>query len=458
MTDESTLGRRSRPTLRAPRACLRVVHSPDAAAVGRTLDLDAAHTLGRQGPSGFADARMSREHARLSPRRGLAPAELEDLESNNGTWVNGTTVTRTPLRPNDVVAIGETLLVVDQESYDDRLPVADERAAGPAPQLEGLLGASYVAERLRRSLLTVAASRGPVLLFGETGTGKEVAARALHERGGRAGPWVALNCAAIPTEVAEAELFGHKKGAFTGALADRVGAFASAHGGTLFLDEVAELSPAMQAKLLRALELSEIVPVGSSTAEPVDVRVVAATLHAPESGKLRADLHARLAEWELVLPPLVERRADILLIFDHFSGGVRRTPELSEALLTYSWPQNVRELRNLARRVASLVGAGGMADLSHAPATIRQRMDERFGEGGASLSRDSGAPMARDSAPPRASRPVDPESVGPGRAALDGALRETRGNLTLVAEKFGVHRQQLYRWLSRLGLDADDYR
>ena len=458
MTDESTLGRRSRPTLRAPRACLRVVHSPDAAAVGRTLDLDAAHTLGRQGPSGFADARMSREHARLLPRRGLAPAELEDLESNNGTWVNGTTVTRTPLRPNDVVAIGETLLVVDQESYDDRLPVADERAAGPAPQLEGLLGASYVAERLRRSLLTVAASRGPVLLFGETGTGKEVAARALHERGGRAGPWVALNCAAIPTEVAEAELFGHKKGAFTGALADRVGAFASAHGGTLFLDEVAELSPAMQAKLLRALELSEIVPVGSSTAEPVDVRVVAATLHAPESGKLRADLHARLAEWELVLPPLVERRADILLIFDHFSGGVRRTPELSEALLTYSWPQNVRELRNLARRVASLVGAGGMADLSHAPATIRQRMDERFGEGGASLSRDSGAPMARDSAPPRASRPVDPESVGPGRAALDGALRETRGNLTLVAEKFGVHRQQLYRWLSRLGLDADDYR
>jgi DNA-binding NtrC family response regulator len=458
MTDESTLGRRSRPTLRAPRACLRVVHSPDAAAVGRTLDLDAAHTLGRQGPSGFADARMSREHARLLPRRGLAPAELEDLESNNGTWVNGTTVTRTPLRPNDVVAIGETLLVVDQESYDDRLPVADERAAGPAPQLEGLLGASYVAERLRRSLLTVAASRGPVLLFGETGTGKEVAARALHERGGRAGPWVALNCAAIPTEVAEAELFGHKKGAFTGALADRVGAFASAHGGTLFLDEVAELSPAMQAKLLRALELSEIVPVGSSTAEPVDVRVVAATLHAPESGKLRADLHARLAEWELVLPPLVERRADILLIFDHFSGGVRRTPELSEALLTYSWPQNVRELRNLARRVASLVGAGGMADLSHAPATIRQRMDERFGEGGPSLSRDSGAPMARDSAPPRASRPVDPESVGPGRAALDGALRETRGNLTLVAEKFGVHRQQLYRWLSRLGLDADDYR
>lgn len=458
MTDESTLGRRSRPTLRAPRACLRVVHSPDAAAVGRTFDLDAAHTLGRQGPSGFADARMSREHARLLPRRGLAPAELEDLESNNGTWVNGATVTRTPLRPNDVVAIGETLLVVDQESYDDRLPVADERAAGPAPQLDGLLGASYVAERLRRSLLTVAASRGPVLLFGETGTGKEVAARALHERGGRSGPWVALNCAAIPGEVAEAELFGHKKGAFTGALADRVGAFASAHGGTLFLDEVAELSPAMQAKLLRALELSEIMPVGSSTAEPVDVRVVAATLHAPESGKLRADLHARLAEWELVLPPLVERRADILLIFDHFSGGVRRTPELSEALLTYSWPQNVRELRNLARRVASLVGAGGVADLSHAPAAIRQRMDERFGEGGASLSRDSGAPMARDSAPPRTSRPVDPESVGPGRAALDGALRETRGNLTLVAEKFGVHRQQLYRWLSRLGLDADDYR
>jgi two-component system response regulator AtoC len=213
----------------------------------------------------------------------------------------------------------------------------------------------------------VAPSRSSVLIVGETGTGKELVARALHQDSGRDGLFVAVNCAAIPHDLLESEMFGHQKGAFTGATRDRIGKFELASGGTLFLDEITEMPPALQAKLLRVLQENSVERLGAQRAVPVDLRVVAATNREPqqalEQGRLRSDLYYRLNVVQLDLPPLRERRGDIALLAGHFLAGhskaLGRTPprltaEVLAALDAYAWPGNVRELENLMERIAVL--------------------------------------------------------------------------------------------------------
>src|ERR1700754_3317135 len=223
----------------------------------------------------------------------------------------------------------------------------------------------------------------PVLIDGESGTGKELMAKVIHANGSRADkPYISVNCGAIPDNLLESELFGHRKGAFTGATGDRKGKFESAHTGTIFLDEIGELPLQGQVKLLRVLEAHEIQRVGSDQPIRVDTRVVAATnrnlRQLSEEGKFREDLFYRLSVIHVTLPPLRERRDEIPLLFSYFGDEaagalkrrpVRMTPRLRDFLLTYAYPGNIRELRNILYRVSCL--AGDIADIEHLPVDVR---------------------------------------------------------------------------------------
>jgi len=244
------------------------------------------------------------------------------------------------------------------------------------------IGTSPIAQALRRLVTTIANSNATVLITGESGTGKELLARSLHEQSDRAGSaFVPINCSAIPKELLESELFGHRKGSFTGAVADRIGRFELAHGGTIFLDEIGDMTLDMQVKLLRVLQERLIDPVGATRQVPIDVRVIAAThrdLEAEiQATRFREDLYYRLNVLPVVTPPLRERREDIpeLLRFyaDHYKVGnnssVRFSPEFLDALVNYPWPGNVRELCNLIDRFSTLY-AGQVLDLRAIPSNL----------------------------------------------------------------------------------------
>ncbi|HEX6212931.1 MAG TPA: sigma-54 dependent transcriptional regulator, partial [Methylomirabilota bacterium] len=229
--------------------------------------------------------------------------------------------------------------------------------------LPTLIGQSQEIRDVLGMITRVAASDSPVLIQGESGTGKELVARSLHLQSGRAArPFVSINCGALPDTLLESELFGHKKGAFSGAITSRIGLFEAAHGGTLFLDEIGEMSPAMQVRLLRVLDSGEVRRVGEERVFHVDARVVAATNKdlARESaeGRFRWDLFYRVSTLEIAVPPLRRRRSDIPLLVAHFLGASGRTgsrlrfaPEAMARLVDYDWPGNVRELRNLIERL-----------------------------------------------------------------------------------------------------------
>ena len=244
------------------------------------------------------------------------------------------------------------------------------------------IGTSPIAQALRRLVSTISNSNATVLITGESGTGKELLARSLHEQSDRAGgAFVPINCSAIPKELLESELFGHRKGSFTGAVADRIGRFELAHGGTIFLDEIGDMSLDMQVKLLRVLQERVIDPVGSTRQIPIDVRVIAAThrdLEAEiQAGRFREDLYYRLNVLPVVTPPLRERPEDIaeLIRFyaDHYKlphgPSVRFAPDFLEAMVAYPWPGNVRELCNLMDRFSTLY-AGQLLDLRAIPANL----------------------------------------------------------------------------------------
>jgi transcriptional regulator with PAS, ATPase and Fis domain len=303
-------------------------------------------------------------------------------------------------------------------------------------------------------VLTQAAKVAPtettVLLTGESGTGKEVVARFLHRGSPRApGPFVALNCAALPETLLESELFGHEKGAFTGALAARPGRIEQAAGGVLFLDEVGEMSPAVQAKLLRVLQERELQRLGGTRTLRADVRVVAATNRDLEAalarGQFREDLYYRLRVFEIRLPPLRERRGDILAMAEAFlaelgeavgrpAAGISR--EARDALLSYPWPGNVRELRNALER-ATILCDGGLITLEHLPMGL--------GRGEARP-----APGSREAAFP--SGGVDLEQVE--RELVAGALAAAGNNRSRAARLLGISRSQLYTRLEKHGLDG----
>jgi two-component system, NtrC family, response regulator HydG len=302
----------------------------------------------------LSDPLVSRRHLAMEVADGRL--RLVDLDSRNGTRVGGVLIKEAFVVGGQPVEVGETVLFVEP------------RRAGPtrreSSQAFGkLVGNSDAMTRLFPLCQSLAASDVPVVLEGETGTGKEVLAESLHEAGPRAdGPFVVFDCTAVPANLMEAALFGHEKGAFTGANETRVGIFEEADGGTLFIDEIGDLALELQAKLLRALERYQVRRIGGKNWIAVNVRVLAATRRnldlEVQQGRFRDDLFYRLAVGRIELPPLRERRGDIELLARHFwsrlAGRGKPAPEdFIERLRSYSWPGNVRELQNtVARRVA----------------------------------------------------------------------------------------------------------
>jgi two-component system NtrC family response regulator len=310
------------------------------------------------------------------------------------------------------------------------------------PLVQGeLLGESAAMRTLLKMIGRAVASDATVLITGETGTGKEMVARALHQHSARVDkPFLAVNCAAIPHELLESELFGHVRGAFTGAVANREGVFVRAQGGTLLLDEVGDMSLMLQAKLLRVLQEREIVPVGGTRTLKVDVRVIAATLHdlasRVASGAFREDLFYRLNVLHLHAPPLQERLEDIVPLAQHFLAHVahppkRLTPAAQRVLLAYSWPGNVRELKNVVERASILTPSLEIdADDLALPWSV-------------------GRPPAMDFLAGTLSEAV----ARLEEAMIRKALQEAAGNRAAAARRLGIHRQLLYSKIKQYGLD-----
>jgi two-component system nitrogen regulation response regulator NtrX len=329
------------------------------------------------------------------------------------------------------------------------LPAADderrERSGDGARY--GMVGRSEAVQRVYQLVDMVAPTRARVLISGERGTGKELVARAIHALSPRRDkPFVQMNCAAVPAELIESEMFGHVKGAFTGAVADRRGTFESASGGTLFLDEIGDMSLVMQAKLLRVLQEGEVTPVGSSKSRPVDVRILAATsknlLEEIEKGRFRDDLYDRLNVVNIALPPLRARREDVPLLAEHYlrlssvENGLkpkRLTPRAVEFLAQLPWRGNVRELRNLMERLAVIVSRDAVG---HRDVMEGLHMT-------APPSGDDGAPLPLRVARSRFERQYILER-----------LSANRGNLGQTARELGIERTNLYRKMKQLGISS----
>ena len=317
----------------------------------------------------------------------------------------------------------------------------DGQAGQPQMHDDGeLVSGSEAMRQVFKRIGLAADSDATVLVLGETGTGKELVARALHRNSARAErPFVAVNCAAIPADLMESELFGHVKGAFTGAVSDRAGRFREAQGGTLFLDEVGDMPLPTQAKILRALQEREITPVGASRALPVNVRIIAATHRdlpdAVRQGRFREDLWYRLQVVPVHLPPLRERLGDVLLLAEHFlrqGGGAspkRLGADAARLLLAHDWPGNVRELRNAMERAALLCPGPviGPEHIGLQPAAANGPAIDWNG-------------------------PLAPAVAQLEREMVTRALAATMGNRAEAARRLGLSRQQLYRKLAEFGL------
>jgi DNA-binding NtrC family response regulator len=321
-----------------------------------------------------------------------------------------------------------------------------------AGEFRGMVGDSPAMREVAETIRRAGPTDATVLVTGESGTGKELAARALHAESRRAGaPFVALNCSALPADLIESELFGHVKGAFTGADRDRTGVFEAADGGTLFLDEAGDLSSSAQAKLLRAVEEGRVTPVGTTTSRAVDVRLVAATNRPLEEmasrGEFRNDLLYRLQVVTLRLPPLRERRADIPALAIHFIDELARRHErpvrslsaaARRALVAYDWPGNARELRNVLERAVVLADADEI-DLAALPARVT-----------GATTPSSPIDAALSDLPYTDARDRAVEAFE--RSFLSAALERHSGNVSATARALGLHRQSLQKILRRLDL------
>lgn len=398
-------------------------------------------TLGRveRGPSlsaisgvdlGVRDGFASTRHAVV--RRGDADI-LSDLESTNGTWVNGERIVDHPLADGDLIEIGHTLLCYRKLPRDE-IAALGTRAFGPTRTLSPRLG------RLAADLARIAVSREPVLVLAESGAGKEVAARMVHALSGRRGELVALDGGALPETLFESTLLGHVRGAFTGATEAQKGSVVRAHEGTLFLDEVANLSLAAQAKLLRVWEDGAVTPVGGTSSRAVDVRWIAATNGVLAAPAFRDDLRQRMAGFVARLPPLRERREDLGLLAAHLlrdAGATRASiaPAAARAFFARRFSGNVRELRQ-ALRTAVLLAGGEPFETAH------------LGEASPSPAGDAAnaAVVAKSG------------DASAQRAELVRVLTATTGNVVQTASALSTHPRQIYRLLAKHGLKIDDFR
>jgi DNA-binding NtrC family response regulator len=381
----------------------------------------------------LSDPTVSRFHTEISVSSGRAT--IRDLGSRNGTIVEGVTVLGAVLRHGAKVVLGETTIRFEDRSDEVKVDLSEDACFG------SLVGKSAAMRRVFLLLERASKSDAVVLITGETGTGKELAAESIHAASARrAGPFVTVDCSALPENLVESELFGHERGAFTGATESRAGAFEASHGGTLFLDEIGELPAELQPKLLRVLEKREVKRVGSNKWQRVDVRVIAATnrdLRAEVNAKrFRSDLFFRLAVVEVEMPPLRERTDDLPVLLDRLAASLTGLPEgrgwrdyVSEAdLARHAWPGNVRELRNHLERCLVLVEPAPLHTVEAASAGMK----------------------------PDVSRPLKVERKrfldAFERAYLEAVLAREGGNVTKAARAAGVDRMHFYRLLWRAGL------
>jgi transcriptional regulator with GAF, ATPase, and Fis domain len=411
------------------RAVVRVVGGRDA---GRTLEIESTARVGARPLAELVldDPKVSGLHCQLGVTGEL---RVRDLGSKNGTFVGGVRVVDAFVQPGDIITVGDTRLSVT--------PIG--AAAQPlfdGDDFHGVVGGSTAMRALTARLAALAANDATVLLQGETGTGKERVAEALHLAGKRAQkPLVVVDCGAMPATMIESELFGHERGAFTGAVAASAGAFERAHGGTLFLDEVGELPLELQPKLLRALESRSVRRLGAQKPLTVDVRVLAATNRdlalEVSGGRFREDLYYRLAVVTLTLPPLRERREDIPLLAARFLDGLGVAPralltdESLAALMRHDWPGNVRELRNALERAVAL--AEPIA-LSPSPPS------------------SSASPSVDLAQPIRVGRQRMLDAWE--RSYVTQLLDACGGNISEASRRAGLERMTMYRLLRRLGL------
>ncbi|HMJ13345.1 MAG TPA: sigma 54-interacting transcriptional regulator [Polyangiaceae bacterium] len=393
-----------------------VVFCPEAQRIGTHFEIaanDDVIALGRDaGPSGssFDDPRMSRLHARVTYDAAQRAFRFGDAKSSNGTHHNGRRADTGLLENGDVLRLGDTLLVFERGR----------------PMLE-----------LNETIARVAPTDLTVLISGESGTGKELFAKSVHELSGRKGPFVAVNCAAIPRDLVASELFGHTRGAFSNATHARTGLFLSAQDGSLLLDEIGDLPLDQQPALLRVLQERSVRPVGSDRELKTTARVLVAThvdlAERLQSGAFRGDLLARIAQCTLQVPALRERRSEVLALARTFAERAGRelelSPDAAERLLIWNWPFNVRELEALVQTFCVLA-AGARLDLEY-------------------LSRKH--PMLL--APDAAARAAEDASGKPSqRDDLQRLIQEHAGNISAVARALGKPRAQIYRWLRRYHL------
>jgi transcriptional regulator with GAF, ATPase, and Fis domain len=426
--------------LRILSVALIVVDGPDK---GRRVEIQGG--LARIGTAEgselrLADRTASRVHCELRVKpKGIL---VKDAGSTNGTFADGIRLMEAEVPAGTTLRVGGTSVRVEVSDEPSFLDISTRESFGE------LVGASVEMRRLYAMLERVASTDTTVLVQGETGTGKDVVARAIHAASRRAqGPFVPIDCGAVPENLFESELFGHVRGSFSGAISDRKGVFEEADGGTLFLDEIGELPLTMQAKFLRALETRSIRRIGSNTAKPIDVRIVAATnrplARAVNEGVFREDLYYRLAVVEIGLPPLRTRKEDIPVLARHFYRVLGGAGELPASFLTSlsarSFPGNVRELKNAVER-AMLLGTfgptpAGASSTGAAAATIPNL--------------DQLAPLHL---PLKEAREKWTESFE--HVYVRAVLKRTRGNMTHAAEVAGVSRRFLQRLVARLNIKA----
>src|SRR5215813_9135231 len=392
----------------------------------------------------LADSWASTRHAQL--RQVMGRWILEDLGSKNGTRLNGAPVKSSALADGDVLEVGHNFFVFRRELKVAGDSPAELRADELCPPHLGLATLNPELALQLSALVPVASSMVSVVIQGETGTGKELVARAVHELSNRKGACVPVNCGAIPETLLEAELFGYQKGAFSGAVQNHVGLIRSADEGTLFLDEIGDLPPAPQVSLLRVLQDRRVMPLGMGRSIPVDVRICSAShqnLERLVSQQLfREDLFGRISGFSITLPSLRQRREDLGLIISTLlqRASARRTVvferRAARAILLYQWPRNIRELEKCLEAALALADNGPIA-VEHLPASIR------------------GSGEAAEVATPASGKQSDDDAQ---REKLVELLVEHDGNVSAVARALGKARVQVRRWLARHVIDPNQYR
>jgi DNA-binding NtrC family response regulator len=414
----------------------RVLRLPPVLEIGRARG-EAGER--QEGQLGLPDKLLSRAHLRIE--RVPGGCDVEDSGSLNGTFIDGRRLEgRVRLADGNLLLFGGHAALFRRTTPEALTAIDEELASplGPVPTSSPALATTLW--RLRR----LARSGAEVLITGETGVGKEIYAHAVHGASQRKGRFVAINCAAIPAELAESELFGYVRGAHSTASEAKAGLIQAADGGTLFLDEIGDMVPRLQAKLLRFLQDREATPLGSTTPKRIDVQIVAATNNAGADSELRSDLAARLGAQAIRIPSLRDRIEDVGALVHHFltGGGARPAPELEaaafHALCHYSWPRNVRELQKVITEAVAVSEGSPCLRLSHLPEAVAAVME----------------PSPRQVAGP----PPGGKRASPTRRELEELLLKHDGNVAQVARVLDRQWAVVWRWIVKHQIDPVRYR